>query len=85
LKAITVTGYGGSDVLQIKEVPTPSPEENEVLIRIHASAVNNTDPVFRKGRPYISRLFTNDSKTYLETQPQNAWAAEDSTKSYRES
>jgi hypothetical protein len=27
----------------------------------------------------------NDSKTYLETQPQNAWAAEDSTKSYRES
>jgi hypothetical protein len=29
--------------------------------------------------------FSNDSKTYLETQPQNAWAAEDSTKSYRES
>lgn len=58
MKAIVVTKYGDSDVLQIKEVPTPSPKENEVLIKIHAAAVNFTDPVFRKGKPFISRVFT---------------------------
>ncbi len=58
MKAIIVTRYGGPEVLQIKDVPTPSPKENEVLVRIHATAVNNTDPVFRKGKPFISRFFT---------------------------
>ncbi|MDA3899929.1 MAG: hypothetical protein PF637_05350 [Spirochaetes bacterium] len=56
MKAVVVTKYGGSGVLQVKEVPTP--KENEVLIKIHATAVNNPDPVFRKGEPFISRLFT---------------------------
>ncbi len=58
MKAILVTKYGGPEVLQIKEVPTPSPKENEVLIKIYAAAVNNTDPTFRKGDPFISRFFT---------------------------
>ena len=62
MKAIIVTRYGGPEVLQIKDVPTPSPKENEVLIKIHAAAVNNTDPVFRKGKPFISRFFTGLSK-----------------------
>jgi NADPH:quinone reductase-like Zn-dependent oxidoreductase len=58
MKAILVTRYGDPEVLKVKEVPTPSPKENEVLIKIHAAAVNSTDPVFRKGKPYISRIFT---------------------------
>lgn len=58
MKAILVTRYGDADVLQIKEVPTPSPKENEVLIKIHGAVVNFTDPVFRKGKPFISRIFT---------------------------
>lgn len=58
MKAIFVTGYGGPEVLQVKEVPTPSIKEDEVLIKIHVAAVNNTDPVFRKGKPFISRFFT---------------------------
>lgn len=58
MKAILVTRYGGPEVLHIKEVKTPSPKENEVLIKIHTAAVNNTDPVFRKGKPLISRIFT---------------------------
>jgi len=58
MKAILVTRYGGPEVLQVKEVPTPLAKENEVLLKIHAVAVNNTDPVFRKGKPFISRIFT---------------------------
>jgi len=58
MKAVLVTKYGGPEVLQVQEVPTPTIGENEVLIRIHAAAINNTDPVFRKGEPFISRLFT---------------------------
>jgi len=58
MKAIFITKYGGPEVLQVQEVPTPTPKENEVLIKIHAAAINNTDPLFRKGEPLISRLFT---------------------------
>lgn len=58
MKAILVTKYGGPEVLKLKEVPIPSKKENEILIKIHAAAVNNTDPVFRKGKPFISRIFT---------------------------
>jgi NADPH:quinone reductase-like Zn-dependent oxidoreductase len=58
MKAIIVTKYGGPEVLQIQDVPTPSPKENEVLIKVHAAAVNNTDTTFRKGEPFISRFFT---------------------------
>lgn len=58
MKAVLVTKYGGPEVLQVLDVPTPIPKENEVLIKIHAAAINNTDPVFRKGEPFISRLFT---------------------------
>jgi NADPH:quinone reductase-like Zn-dependent oxidoreductase len=62
MKAVLVTKYGGPEVLQVKEVPTPVPKKDEVLIKIHATAVNNTDPVFRKGKPIISRFFTGLSK-----------------------
>ncbi len=58
MKAIVVTKYGSPEVLQLKEVETPVPGDSEVLIRIHAAAVNSTDPVFRKGEPFISRFFT---------------------------
>jgi len=58
MKAIVVTKYGPPDVLQLKEVEKPTPKEDEVLIRIYAATVNATDPVFRKGEPFIARFFT---------------------------
>jgi NADPH:quinone reductase-like Zn-dependent oxidoreductase len=58
MKAIVFTEYGPADVLQLKEVEKPTPRENEVLIRINAATVNATDPINRKGEPFISRLFT---------------------------
>ena len=58
MKAIVLTTYGSPEVLQLKEMEKPFPRENEVLIRIYATTVVATDPLFRKGEPFITRFFT---------------------------
>ncbi|NND90606.1 MAG: alcohol dehydrogenase, partial [Granulosicoccus sp.] len=50
MRAMVLTGHGGLDKLQWREnVPVPRPGPGEVLIRVGASAVNNTDVNTRSG------------------------------------
>jgi len=43
MKAIIRTRYGSPDVLELAEVETPAPKDDEVLIRVHAASVNAAD------------------------------------------
>jgi NADPH:quinone reductase-like Zn-dependent oxidoreductase len=43
MRAIVYERYGSPDVLELREVPTPVPASNEVLIRVHATTVSAAD------------------------------------------
>lgn len=56
MKAIVYTEYGSPDVLQFKEVDKPVPKENEVLIKVVASSVNEWDNGLISGKGLLTRL-----------------------------
>ena len=48
MKAIVCTKYGPPDVLQLKDVDRPTPKDNKVLIRIHATTITAGDCELRR-------------------------------------
>ncbi len=57
MKAIVCTEYGPPEVLQLKEVVKPTPKDNEVLIRVHATSVNFGDLMARNFKAVSPRKF----------------------------
>lgn len=58
MRAAFRSRYGGPEVLEVKEVPTPEPSAGEVLVRVHATTVNRTDCGGLWGAPFVYRFFT---------------------------
>ena len=56
MKAILYTKYGSPDVLQLKDVEKPTPNEDEVLIKIHTASVNAYDWHFLTADIFLIRL-----------------------------
>lgn len=56
MKAIVQDRYGPPEVLRLRDVDTPTPGDDEVLVRVQASSVNAYDWHAMRGDPYLSRL-----------------------------
>ncbi len=50
MRAVVLTGAGGTDVLAIRDVPRPRPAPDEILVRVCAAALNRADLLQRRGR-----------------------------------
>ena len=49
MKAIQVHRFGGPEVLELHEIPTPKPGPGQILVRVHAAGVNPYDTYMRNG------------------------------------
>ncbi|UCC92643.1 MAG: NAD(P)-dependent alcohol dehydrogenase [Thermoplasmata archaeon] len=47
MRAVVCTKYGPPEVLEVREVPTPTPKKNEVRIKVHATTVTSSDCILR--------------------------------------
>jgi NADPH:quinone reductase-like Zn-dependent oxidoreductase len=56
MKAIVHRCYGGPELLKLEEIEKPAPADNEVLVKVHAAAVNPLDWHYMRGKPYIMRM-----------------------------
>lgn len=50
MKAVMCNGFGGVDVLEIRDVEIPRPKNNQVLIKVVATSINRPDLVQREGK-----------------------------------
>lgn len=56
MKAVTYTRYGSPDELRLTDVDIPAPKDNEVLVKVHAVALNASDWEMLRGKPLYARL-----------------------------
>ena len=58
MNAVQYHCYGGPEVLKLEQVARPVPGDDQLLVRVHAAAVNPLDWHYMRGEPYIVRMQT---------------------------
>src|SRR6059058_3391317 len=56
MKAMVYHTYGSPDVLKLEEVQKPVPQDDEALVKIHATSVNAGDWHLLRAKPFLMRL-----------------------------
>jgi len=56
LKAILYYNYGSPDVLQLEDVEKPTPNDDQVLIKVHAASINSADHRSVRAMPFLVRM-----------------------------
>jgi NADPH:quinone reductase-like Zn-dependent oxidoreductase len=57
MKAMIYQEYGPPEVLELKEIEKPTPNDDEVLVRVHASTITPIDWHFLTGTPFVAHAF----------------------------
>jgi threonine dehydrogenase-like Zn-dependent dehydrogenase len=64
MKAVQIDGYGGVEVLDVREVERPEPGPNQVLVAVRAAGINPSEWAMRTGRVRVSGK--NSQRTYAQ-------------------
>jgi NADPH:quinone reductase-like Zn-dependent oxidoreductase len=52
MRAVRIHAHGGPEVLQVDEIPEPTPGRGDLLVRLRATSVNHRDVWIRRGHPH---------------------------------
>ena len=56
MKAVRIHSFGGPEVMRLEDMPVPQPQDDEILLRVHAASVNPVDYKTREGKfPAVGR------------------------------
>lgn len=56
MKSVMITRFGGPEVLELRDAPTPQPGPGELLIKVTYAGINYVDLMARRGGPYSRGL-----------------------------